>query len=80
MVERRDQVLIGFRCDPALRDQIEAALAGAPISQFLRDAVVAKLESLNFPVDPQLATAPSRIGKGGPKPRKAAKSKGKGKS
>ena len=70
MADRRDQVLIGFRCDPALREQIEAALKGAPLSQFLRDAVVERLGQMSLPVDPALAQAPSRLGKGGPKPCK----------
>lgn len=73
MKERRGQVLVGFRCDPELRKKIEVAAGGDRISQFLRDAVVAKLETLQLGVDPALAQAPSRIGKGGPKPRKKPK-------
>lgn len=61
---------MGFRCDPELRKKIEDAAGGDRISQFLRDAVVAKLEALNFDVDSALAKAPSRIGKGGPKKAK----------
>jgi hypothetical protein len=66
----RDQVLVGFRCDPELRGQIERALRGAPMSQFLREAVIEKLQTIIGPLDPRLAEAPSRLGKGGPKKKK----------
>jgi hypothetical protein len=67
MKERRGQILVGFKCDPALQDEIRAAAKGVPLSQFLREAIVEKLISMNMGVDPALARAPSRIGKGGPK-------------
>jgi hypothetical protein len=70
VVSRREQVLVGFRCDPELREQLELALRGTPMSQFLREAVIEKLATILGPLDPRLAKAPSRLGKGGPKPRK----------
>ena len=63
-------MLVAFRCDPDLRAKIEEALGDFPMSQFLRDAVVAKLESMKIHVERELAKAPSRLGKGG-RPKKA---------
>lgn len=71
-MSRREQVLVGFRCDPELREQLELALRGMPMSQFLREAVIEKLATIVGPLDPRLAKAPSRLGKGGPKPRRPA--------
>jgi hypothetical protein len=67
MRQRNGQVLVGFKCDPILQDEIQQAAGGMPVSQFLRDAIVEKLECMKRPVDPMLANAPSRKGKGGPK-------------
>ena len=66
MRDRRGQRYVGFKCDPELRAQIEAAADGN-LSQFLRDALVTKLNEMGIGVDSRIAEAPSRLGKGGPK-------------
>jgi hypothetical protein len=69
MRDRKGQVLVGFKCDPGLQLEISKASGGIPVSQFLREAIVEKLHSMGFSIDPTLAKAPSRAGVGGPKPR-----------
>ena len=69
MRDRKGQVLVGFKCDPALQLEIAKASRGVPVSQFLREALVEKLSAMGFSTDPSLAKAPSRVGVGGPKPK-----------
>ncbi|MDR3405139.1 MAG: hypothetical protein P4L99_21775 [Chthoniobacter sp.] len=69
MPTRNDQVFIGFKCDPDFRDRVASAAGSMPLSQFIRDALIAKLKAMNIPVPANLAAAPSRLGKGGPKPK-----------
>lgn len=69
METRKSQGLIGFQCDLELRDQIVRAASPLTVSQFLRTALVEKLDRMGFEVSPRLAEAPSRLGKGGPKPK-----------
>jgi len=78
MRERKGQVLVGFKCEAELQQEIVAAAKGAPVSQFLRDAIVEKLHAMQMAVDPALAQPRSRAGKGGPKPKPKGK-RGKGK-
>jgi len=73
MRERKGQVLVGFKCEPALQQEIFSAAKGAPVSQFLRDAIIEKLQAMQMNVDPALAQPRSRAGKGGPKPKPKAK-------
>lgn len=76
MRDRKGQVLVGFKCDPALQLEIAKASKGIPVSQFLRETIVEKLSAMGFSTDPALALAPSRLGVGGPKPKpKKAKKK-----
>ena len=58
--------MIGFKCEPELREEIFQA-ANGNISQFLRDAILEKLQFLGIDVDPELFKAKSRKGVGGPK-------------
>lgn len=66
MSARRDQVFVGFKCDPEFRAELERASGGA-LSQFVREALITKLQSMGIHVDESLASAPSRMGKGGPR-------------
>ena len=75
MRERKGQVLVGFKCESALQQEIFSAAKGAPVSQFLRDAIIEKLQAMQMNVDPALAHPRSRAGKGGPKPKPKPKGK-----
>ncbi|MEQ1854386.1 MAG: hypothetical protein ABMA01_22685 [Chthoniobacteraceae bacterium] len=63
-------VLVGFQCDPALKAESVAAAAPLTVSQYLRSALVEKLQADGSCVSEALAKAPSRLGKGGPKKKK----------
>jgi hypothetical protein len=68
MSSRNNQVFTGFKCTADFRALVQQASAG-DLSKFIRDALVEKLKRMHIPVDPALAAAPSRLGKGGPKKR-----------
>jgi hypothetical protein len=67
--------LLGFYANNDLVLKVDEACAGTPRSQFLREAVVEYMAKKGHPLPEHLKNAPSRAGKGGPKPlsyRKAA--------
>lgn len=66
MAKRAGQTFIGFKCDAEFRARLVAASGGA-LSQFVRDAIIAKLRAMRIPVDASLAEPPSRLGKCGPR-------------
>jgi hypothetical protein len=67
MRERNGQVLIGFKCEPALHREIFDAAKGRPVSQFMREAIVEKLTNMGFDIPPEFSKGRSRQGVGGPK-------------
>lgn len=66
--EGRKQVLTWWDEELLTKIQLGMRMAGySDRSRFIRDAVVEKLQRLGIEVNPSLAAAPSRLGKGGPK-------------
>ena len=63
------QTFIGFKCDPKFEAEIKRAKGRAPMSQFIRDALVKYLRGLGIEVPEDLAIAPSREGVGGGRTR-----------
>ena len=64
------QVLVNFQASDKFRTEMTEAAekAGLPISEFIRQAVREKMESVGCPVSSLAITfAPSRAGKGGPR-------------
>jgi Arc/MetJ-type ribon-helix-helix transcriptional regulator len=77
MLSRRapGQKLISLAVSETFLERVDAALSRAGYgdrSQFIRDAVVEKLSRAGIEVPLELATSPSRRGKGGRKPRLSA--------
>lgn len=72
MRERPGQAFIGFKCAPEFRDAMIAASSGAPLSEFVRAAVIEELKRIGIRVPRELAAPPSRLGKGGPKRKTGA--------
>ena len=66
MAERKG-IFVGFKCKPDFRTEIERAAHKNGLSQFLREAVIEHMARNGIKIDPRLAEAPSRLGKGGPK-------------
>ena len=67
MPARENQQLVGFKCDPAFKAEIERAARPLSVSIFVREALIEKLRRMGIKVNAALAEAPSRAGKGGPK-------------
>jgi len=67
-----NQKFVGCYMTPDFLVQIDQARGELSRSQFLRDAIFEKLDSLGFAIAREKVIAPDRTGKGGPK-KKAVK-------
>lgn len=63
------QKLITLHVDAALFDAVEQCRGRVSRSQWLRDAILEKLKSQGIELPEEVALAPDRSGKGGPRPK-----------
>jgi hypothetical protein len=66
-VRSKDQTLVGCWCSESFVKKIDHARGEKSMSQFCREALREKLESVGIDVTPEESRAPDRAGKGGPK-------------
>ncbi|WP_193214953.1 hypothetical protein [Luteolibacter marinus] len=64
------QKLITLHVDGRLFEAAEKCRRGSPRSQWIRDAILEKLQREGIEIPDEAAFAPDRSGKGGPKPKK----------
>lgn len=68
--DREKFKLVGCWCDKDFLAEIEKARGKVGRSQFVRDALVEKLEKMGIKIPRELTVAPDRAGVGGPKKKK----------
>ena len=70
--DTENQKMIGFWCEREFLELINRERGPLSLSQYIRQALLEKLKAVGVSVDPEIAMAPDRAGKGGRKAKPKA--------